>query len=111
VRGVKFFEERQGFSIVLGGEHRGQLRVERGIVGGAHERGAEEGFSVGILLAQNKKMCEAGVGGDRVGIFHENAAIGGFGGVVLAGLFSQLGGEESVFGSFRRELEGFEQVV
>ena len=73
--------------IVLGDEHRSQLGVEGGIVRGAGERGAEEGCGLGILLAQDEDVRQAGVGGDRAGIFQENAAIGGFGGIVLAGLF------------------------
>ena len=87
MRIVEFLEERQGVGIVLGDEHRSQLGVEGGIVRGAGERGAEEGCGLGILLAQDEDVRQAGVGGDRAGIFQENAAIGGFGGIVLAGLF------------------------
>ena len=78
---------------------------------GALLRAAEEGVGLGILLVQNEQVRQAGVSGDRVGIFLEYAAISGFGGVVLAGLFSQLGGKESVFGSFLRELQGLKKII
>ena len=87
MRVVELLQERQGFGLVLGGEHSGQLRGERGIVGSSCERGAEEGFGIGILLAHDEKMRKAGVGRDGIGIFGENAAIGGFGGVDSGRLF------------------------
>ena len=85
--------------------------VRVGSSGAFPERGAEQGLGLGILLAQNEQVRQAGVGGDGFGFFREDAAIGGFGGVVLAGLFSQLGGKESVFGSFGREFQGLKQIV
>ncbi len=44
---VELFEERKGLGIVLVGEHGGQLRGERGVVGILDERGAEQSFGVG----------------------------------------------------------------
>ena len=87
------------------------MRVERGIVGSVLERGAEEGIGFGILLAHDEQVRQAGVRGEECGILLEYPAIGGFGGVVLAGLFSQLGGKESVFGSFGREFQGLKEII
>ncbi len=59
---VELFEEREGLGIVLIGEHGGKLRGECGVVGILDERGAEQGFGVGILLALNEQVSKAGVG-------------------------------------------------
>ncbi len=109
--GVELLEEREGLGLVLIGEHGGELSGKRGVVRVLCERGAEEGFGLGILLAQDEQMSQAGRGGRGIGFFVEDAAIGGCGGVELAGFFGELGGEEGIGGGFRRELEGFEQVV
>ena len=49
--------------------------------------------------------------GAELRVVAQDAAIGGFGGVVLAGFFGQFGGEQGVGRRFRRELEGFKQIV
>ncbi len=67
--------------------------------------------ALGILFAQDEQVRETGAGGGGIGIFGEDAAIGGCGGVVLAGFLSQFGGEQRVRGCLRRELEGLEQIV
>ena len=59
-------------------------------------------------MRDDEQVGQAGVGRRGVRVFVEDAAIGGFGGVVLAGFFGKLGGEQGVGRRFRRELEGFE---
>ena len=108
---MELLEERESLGLVLIGEHGGKLRGERGIVGVFGERGAQKGLGLGILLAQDKQMGQAGAGGDGLWIFVQDAAIGGCGGFVLAGFFGELGGKQGVGGRLGRELESFEQVV
>ena len=56
-------------------------------------------------------MSKAGGCGRGIRVFVENTAIGGRSGFHLARLFRELGGEERVGGSLRRELESLKQVV
>ena len=91
---VKLFEEREGLGIVLIGEHGGKLRRECRVIGILDERGAEQGFGVGILLAQDEQVSQAGVGSRGVRVVSQDAAVGGLGGVVLAGFFGKFSGEQ-----------------
>ena len=45
--GVKFLEQREGLGVVLIGEHGGELRGQRGVIGIFVERGAEKGLGPG----------------------------------------------------------------
>jgi len=108
---VEFLDEGQGFRLVLCGEDRGQLRSEGGVIRGLLECGAEEGFGFRELIGGDEDVGEAGVGGSGFGIGGENAAVGGLGGFVVAGLLRQFGGEKGVVWGFGRELEGLEEVV
>ena len=111
VGGVEFLEKREGLGFVLIGEHRGELCVERGVIGIFGEGGAEEGLGARVVFAQDEQMGEAGAGRRGLRIFVEDTAKGGCGGFKLAGLFGKLGGEQRVGCRFRRQLEGFKQVI
>ena len=56
-------------------------------------------------------MSQAGRGSRGIGVLVEDPAISGRGGFELAAFFGKLGGKERIRGSFRRELQGFEQIV
>ncbi len=76
------------------------------------ERGGKDGFGFGGALVFDEQVGERGGGLRVVGLLEQQAAVGCLGGgCAVAGRGGELGGEESVFGGFGRELERGEQLV
>jgi len=108
---MQFLEQGQSFALVLGGKGGDELRGQYRVTGLLIKRAAQNGFGIGVLLFDEKEMAEAGGGISVLWIFSKDAAVGFFRGILLAGLLGQLGGNEGVLRSFRRELEGFEEIA
>jgi hypothetical protein len=114
VGGVEGFEERRGLGVlagIVGAEvGAGEESGERGIGGMGGERGREEGFGIGGAMLGEKDVGQRGDGFGVLRVESEVAAIGTLGGGQIGGGFGDLGGEQDVFGSFGREVEGGEQI-
>jgi hypothetical protein len=111
MRSVELLKQWQGVSIVLSGKYGGKLRVEDGIVRFLPKGVANEFFSVGILFASDENVGEAGVGGNGFGVCGQDATVGRFGGVEIAGVGGEIGCEKSVVQCFGRELESFKKFI
>ena len=109
--GVELLQKRQGFGVVLSGQHSGELGVQGRIFGLLLERCADQFLGFGVLLAFDEDVGEAGVGGYGFRIARENAAIGGFGSFVIAGVFGEIGGEKRVVGGFGGDLQRFKEFI
>ena len=96
VGGVQLLQERQRLGLVLGGQHRGQLSVQRLIVGRLLQRLAQKGFGFRILFARNQQVGQAGAGRRGARVLGQEAAVGLLGVVQLPCLAGEIRGQQRV---------------